>query len=125
MASITVRELVEAYDALGELAQRKVKINPSFWLARQHKRLAGDYQAFIDKRTELIKQFGAEMPAGSGTFTVKPEHLAEFSAVLNELLKGSLEVGVEQRAVAFLAMEDIEPRLLGALHFLFSDEAPG
>lgn len=120
--TITVRDLVEGYEAMQELAQRKLKINPSFWLARQMRKLAPDYVSFTEKRAELIKQYGAEFPTGSGTFTVRPENTGAFGEAIGELLKGDVSVDIEQRKTAFLALDELEPRLLGAMWFLWADE---
>lgn len=124
MPTITVRELVEGYEAMQELAQRKLKINPSFWLARQLRRLAPDYVSFTEKRAELIRQYGAEAPADSGSYTVKPENTRVFSEAIGELLTGSMSADIEPRTMAFLALDEVEPRLLGAMWFLWADETP-
>jgi hypothetical protein len=117
--TITVRDLAEAWPSLEYIAEQKLKINPSFWLAHQMRKLATSHEIFVAHRLEVFKKYGVEPVPGSDTWTIKPENVAAANAELKALMDETLEVDVEPRPASYLGI-DVEPVHLVRLHFLFT-----
>lgn len=120
---LKVKDVVDAWESLRALAGRKLKIQPSFWLGRQIKRLKATYESYEDSHGDLVKELGAQGENGK-EWRVKKENEKEFAAKIKDLLDADVTETIEPRPVAFLALEEIEPAILFNLWFLFTDEEP-
>lgn len=120
---LTVRDVVNAWASAKIIANRKLKIQPSFWLARQLKKLQVTYETYDEQNGDLVRKYGDVTPDGK-EWKVKPEHDAEYIAEHKALLDAKVQEAIEQKPVSFLGQDDIEAALLLNLWFLFTDEEP-
>lgn len=120
---LTVRDIVTAWPSLQRLAGRALKMQPSFWLGRQIRKLQIAFASYDESRTDLVHKYG-ELGKDKQTWNVTAENDHKFRAEHKELLDAKFDESIEPRPVSFLKLEEIEPAILTDTWFLWTDEAP-
>lgn len=118
---LELSEIVNSRQQIDQLLATKMKINPSFWLARQARKLREVLATFDQHNNDLIRELGREVRPG--VFQIGPgdDSWAEYQRRLNELGDEAIEIGLEPRPVAFLGDIEVAPEVLVRLHFLFTE----
>lgn len=120
---LKLSDIVNAWPAAQSMATKKLKINPSFWVARQLRKIKSEMELYEDQRVELVRQHGEKKPDGNMHVPPGSEKWEAFQAEHRALLEEMVEVAIEQRPATYLGDIEIEPGDLAALWFLFTDES--
>ena len=117
---LKTRDVVEAYSCLQVLAGRRIKLLPSFWIARQMRWLSVTVTEYEKQNTGLVKKHGEKSKDGK-QWTVTSENREAYDAEITPLLDAEVDEHVEQHPLAYLQLEEIEPSLLVGLWFLIDE----
>lgn len=119
-------ELYSSIPALMQLCQTKMKLNPSFWLARQRKKVGAELFEYQEAQLALQAEYAdlqTPLPedASEADIAARNARQTEYAEKSNGLAAEELEVAIEQRKAEFLGDVDVSADLLSALHYLFED----
>lgn len=103
--TLTLKEADELYPALHELANEKLGIpaKQSYRIGKMYRKLKKEIATFQEARLETIKRLG-EQNEDDDTWTVKKEHVEEYTAEIEQLL----EEEITMTGVAKIEIDDIE-----------------
>ncbi len=121
--NIKLKNVVLGKDAVEELSQKEFTAKLSYKISKNIKNLRKEVVDFERKRFETIKKFGVEDPAGSDTYQVKPECIAEYKKEINDLLDVDIEVSIFTININDLEKYEIKPEIIEKLDFMFEDKS--
>jgi hypothetical protein len=123
--SMKLKDIVNSIEAINALMALKLPVVSSYKLSVFVSKIQPELTAFNEKRSELVKEFGAPKldDAGKETdqFTFTTEKGKEFNDKQNELLEQDVNVEIPEIKIADLGNVEIEPNKLIVLAWLIKE----
>jgi len=116
MIKVTIGELLNATEALQNLAKKELKARLALSISRILKNAEGEIQNFNDTRMNLIKKYGEKDENGElittedGNCKIPEEGTKEFSNELNSLLEETIEINANKMTLEQLENLDFTPK---------------
>jgi len=116
MIKVTIGELLNATEALQNLAKKELKARLALSISRILKNAEGEIQNFNDTRMNLIKKYGEKDENGELITTednnckIPEECTTEFSNELNSLLDETIEINANKMTLEQLENLDFTPK---------------
>lgn len=124
---LKVRDIIRAKSSMERLAETKepkLKIQPSFWLARQYRKVRDELEIYDLARDALVRELGAPRHEGSNEFEVLPINEDKFFYQILELQRAEVDINIEPRPVAYINQPEYSAVELANMWFLWTDEEP-
>lgn len=117
---LTVRDLEQVRNGLQVLSGRKLKIGPSFYVARQLRMAAENLREVDEKRNELVLKYGEQLKTDAGQepqWRIAPgmPNWKTYHDELESILSQEVEIPFEPRMVEFFGLDELEPAVLLAI----------
>ena len=116
MIKVTIGELLNATEALQNLAKKELKARLALSISRILKNAEGEIQNFNDTRMNLIKKYGEKDENGElittedGNCKIPEDVATEFSNELNSLLDETIEINANKMTLEQLENLDFTPK---------------
>jgi hypothetical protein len=127
MITCTVGQLVAADEtkALERFGARGLPPKVAYTAAKLLALVRRELKVYREVHNKLVKQYGEEIPPGSGTFQVRAAEFATFAAALTDVLDAPVEINWTPIALEDLGGDPLRADDLVALDPFLANGTPG